>query len=162
MSKSALEIKKITGDDFDAFCELAQQVHDYHYELVPEFLTNKPHPYTEQAEFEKMISGASQYLMGGFLKGELVAFAYLQLDHTPLTSVYNPRKICYVNTLGVKEGKRRLQIGRQMMQAAEEYARANDCDNLELHVWKINDAAVAFYEKLGYTVTVQRMGKRVG
>jgi RimJ/RimL family protein N-acetyltransferase len=52
--------------------------------------------------------------------------------------------------LMVELGHRRRGIGRALMEAAEEWARAVGILKLELHVFPYNHAAIALYESLGY------------
>jgi ribosomal protein S18 acetylase RimI-like enzyme len=47
-------------------------------------------------------------------------------------------------------------MGRRLMQEAESYARSHGVERLLLGVYNGNDAAISFYEKLGY----QRVGER--
>jgi putative acetyltransferase len=53
---------------------------------------------------------------------------------------------------------RRRGVGRALMLAAEEWARAAGVTKLELHVFPYNEAALALYERLGY----EREGLRRG
>jgi RimJ/RimL family protein N-acetyltransferase len=46
---------------------------------------------------------------------------------------------------------RRLGAGTALMEAAERWAREAGVSKLELHVFPHNEAAIALYERLGYT-----------
>ena len=52
--------------------------------------------------------------------------------------------------LMVAQSHRRQGIGRALLEAAVEWARANDVRKLELHVFTYNEAAIALYESFGF------------
>ena len=55
--------------------------------------------------------------------------------------------------LVVSHSARRTGVGRQLMQAAEEWAQANGLDVMSLRSNQLRTGARAFYEQLGYAVT---------
>ena len=55
-----------------------------------------------------------------------------------------------IYSLAVREDQSRRGVGRQLLQAAERYARAHGRSFLRLEVRYDNAAAIALYEKLGY------------
>ena len=60
--------------------------------------------------------------------------------------------------LMVAQDSRRSGVGRALMQAAEEWARAVGVTKIELHVFPYNTAALALYDELGF----RREGLRIG
>jgi len=68
----------------------------------------------------------------------------------------------WVNYLAVDPVAQRGGIGRALMTAAEQALLARGCPKLNLQVRVGNDAALAFYRRLGYAVDdVTSMGKRL-
>lgn len=69
----------------------------------------------------------------------------------------------WINYLGVDPARRRQSLGRQLMAAAEAALARLGCPKVNLQVRAGNDAAVAFYERLGYGIEDRiGMGKRLG
>ena len=56
----------------------------------------------------------------------------------------------HVADLAVREGARRLGVGRALMRAAEAWARKQGLPVLGLDVWSTNERAMAFYRRLDY------------
>jgi ribosomal protein S18 acetylase RimI-like enzyme len=68
----------------------------------------------------------------------------------------------WINYLAVYPEKRRLGIGRRMMEEAQKRLRALGCPKINLQVRSSNTAVINFYRQLGYTVDdVASMGKRL-
>ena len=57
---------------------------------------------------------------------------------------------CHVADLAVIEEARRMGIGRELMKAAEAWARGQGISLISLDVWATNEPAQAFYTELGY------------
>jgi ribosomal-protein-alanine N-acetyltransferase len=56
----------------------------------------------------------------------------------------------YVATIDVDPEQRRSGSGRVLMSEIERQAKAKGLDQMSLHVFTGNDAAIAFYESAGY------------
>src|SRR5262245_17104261 len=69
-----------------------------------------------------------------------------------------------VQSLVVDEGARRTGVGRELMIAAEAWARLRGLQHLVLHTRIDRDHARAFYERLGYqrAATAHLMSKPLG
>lgn len=68
----------------------------------------------------------------------------------------------WVNYLAVSPGKRRLSLGRQLMQEAERLLAGRGCPKLNLQIRTGNLEVLEFYRKLGYVQDeVVSLGKRL-
>lgn len=68
----------------------------------------------------------------------------------------------WVNYLAVAPGKRRLSLGRQLMNEAERLLKERGCPKLNLQVRSGNLEVLEFYRKLGYVQDeVVSLGKRL-
>lgn len=68
----------------------------------------------------------------------------------------------WINYLAVDPRFRYQGIGRRLMEAVEEKLRRLGCPKINLQVRRSNDAVIAFYKRLGYTVDpVTSLGKRL-
>jgi ribosomal protein S18 acetylase RimI-like enzyme len=69
----------------------------------------------------------------------------------------------WVYCVAVAPAYRRESVGRALMERVERDLTRMGCHKLNLQVRKSNEEAVAFYEKLGYSVEDRvSMGKRLG
>jgi ribosomal-protein-alanine N-acetyltransferase len=83
-------------------------------------------------------------------EGEIVGFAIAHIDRVAAG------RRGYVVTLDVAAEYRRRGLAGQMMQAVEMLAEAAGAQRIELHVFTENDAAIRFYEKIGYGRVARR------
>ena len=67
------------------------------------------------------------------------------VDNSVLTDI----KTLYIDDLCVTENLRGRHIGKELYDAAVQFAKENDCYNLTLNVWNCNQPAMRFYEAQG-------------
>lgn len=108
---------------------------------------NDPH-----RDIERKLKVAPELFLVGVREGKVVATAMGGYDgHRG-----------WVNYLAVDPAQQRHGLGREMMRAVEERLLARGCPKLNLQVRTGNDAALAFYERIGYkTDDAVSMGKRL-
>jgi [ribosomal protein S18]-alanine N-acetyltransferase len=81
---------------------------------------------------------------------EIVGFAIAHIDH--IAAGWRG----YVVTLDVAAEYRRRGLAGQMMQAVEMLAEEAGALRMELHVFTENEAAIRFYERIGYERIARR------
>jgi len=105
------------------------------------------------ADFERAVSGMTSDIVLLEHDGQLAAAVMVGDDgHRG-----------WVYYLGVAPACRKQGLGRQMMAAAEHWLRDRNAPKIQLMVRDDNEAAIGFYQALGYEVQpVVTMGKRLG
>lgn len=89
------------------------------------------------------------------LENAVVLIATLQLSDVGITAIYvndKENRNAYLSTIGAKRRVRHHGVGRALMQAACDVAVSNGMQCVKLEVSKQNDAAIGFYEKMGFVV----------
>ena len=71
------------------------------------------------------------------------------------------RKVILLDEICVEETAQGQGIGKAMMEDVHALAKAFRCTDLQLGVYPQNDAAVAFYQKCGFTIRSIDMQKKV-
>ena len=74
-------------------------------------------------------------------------------------SVLTDIKTLYIDDLCVDENMRGKRIGKELYEAAVEFAKENECYNLTLNVWSCNQSALRFYESCG--LVPQKIGMEI-
>ena len=140
-------IRRATQEDIPAILRLLEQVLAVHHQGRPDLFREKGTKYSGP-ELAQMLGQADApifvleesgrvagYLIGQMIKADGAA-------QVPVTTFY-------VDDLCVDASARGKGIGRKLMEYARDYAAAQGCHNLTLHVWEGNPAAQAFYASMG-------------
>ena len=143
-------IRKTTAADIPRIMDLLHQVNRVHHLLRPDLF--KPHTTKYSAEeLEAMMAIESQPI---FVcdDGKVSGYVFCQIQDLQNDRLLQDRKTLYIDDLCVDETARGKHIGRQLFDYVREYAQTIGCQAITLNVWNGNDAALAFYRKLGMNV----------
>ena len=136
---------------------LARQVHAMHVAWRPDIYEMPEALYPEE-RFREAVRERSLYVarLGGVIVG-YVSLKTRTYDWPGLVK----RKVMCIDEIAVEESLRNQGIGTEMMADIHALARAFGCTDLQLGVYPQNDAAVAFYQKCGFTIRSIEMQKKV-
>ena len=82
-------------------------------------------------------------------KDEVLGYCFGIFQQHKNNSVLTDIKTLYIDDLCVDENLRGKHIGKELYEAAVEFAKESGCYNLTLNVWSCNPSAMKFYEKQG-------------
>ncbi|HET6147496.1 MAG TPA: GNAT family N-acetyltransferase [Polyangia bacterium] len=80
---------------------------------------------------------------------------------TPSDPAMVPRRRVHVEALVVDQRRRRAGVGTALMDAAVTWAREHGATEIVLTVWAGNQAAEAFYQRLGYQIISRALSKQI-
>lgn len=136
---------------------LARQVHEMHVGWRPDIYEMAEEMYPE-GRFMDSVRQRQLYvakldeLVVGYLRVQIFEYKHVGL-------VY--RKVMFIDEIAVAESFQNQGIGTQMMMEVRALAKAFGCTDLQLSVYPQNDAAVAFYQKCGFTIRSIDMQRKV-
>ena len=135
-------------EDREAVEALARQVHGLHVSWRPDLYTLPealyPEPlYVQVLEQKSLFVARQEETVVGYLR-----IRRLDAEGNGLV----PRRELVVEELCVREDLRGQGIGTRMLQEAAVLAKAFGCTSLRLGAYPQNEEALAFYQKLGFTV----------
>ena len=143
-------IRQAVTADIPHIIRLLHQVNMVHHQLRPDLF--KPHTTKYSAEqLAAMISMDSQPIFV-FDDGDISGYVFCQIQQVQNDRLLQDRKTLYIDDLCVDETARGKHIGRQLFNYVREFAQVIGCQAITLNVWEGNDAALAFYRKLGMNV----------
>ena len=146
-----------TLSDWGEINRLSAQAAALHTAWRPDLFRNADISYTEEY-LEELIREKSIFVV----KQDGITLGYTAFwiwETNGPCSV--PRKVLSINDFCVDEMARGHGIGTQMMAELRILANAFGCSDLQLTVYPQNDAAVAFYQKCGFTIKSIDMQRKV-
>ena len=140
-----MKIRAATATDAPALSRLFAQL-GYPKENEPERLP---------ARLERIRSLGDTCLVAEDDDGRVVGLAGLHLVHV----IHYSRPLGYITAFVVDDTARRQGVGRKLLDAATEWARAQGCYRLSLTSAEHRKDAHAFYPASGFPMTGRRFGR---
>ena len=147
-------VRRAKTEDIPAIISLLHQVNMVHHHLRPDLF--KPHTtkYNEQ-EVEALIADELTPIFI-YDEGGVLGYAFCQVQEVRGDRLLQDGKTLYIDDICVDESARGRHIGKALFDFVSEYARSARCRSLTLNVWAGNDAAMAFYQRMG--MQIQKTG----
>ena len=147
--KTAARVRPATLADWPAGRELLREGDDLHAALAPDYFRPGEHTVLEWRSWLEDVTAAVFVAEAG--EGPAAAgLVVVRMYDTPQSPTMVPRRRGHVEVVVVAARHRRCGLGRRLMDAAAAWARAHGAVELVLTTWAGNEAADAFYRRLGY------------
>jgi ribosomal protein S18 acetylase RimI-like enzyme len=156
-----VRIRRATAQDYEALCEIIEDVDALHREALPSIFRESSGPVRERAYLLGLLADEDHGLFVAEIEGQAAGYVHVTARDAPPIPILVPRRVAVVDNVVVKEAYRRSGLGRALMGRVEQWAQAKGATEVELNVYEFNEAAIAFYESLGYEVFSRRMGRRL-
>ena len=145
-------IRRATEKDIEGLKSLLLQVDMVHHNGRPDVFKGPAMKYSDE-ELKLLLKDDSRPVFvcvdsdDNVLGHAFVVFKQ-EKSHNILTDI----KTLYIDDICVDENARRQSVGKNLYEYVIAFARANDCYNVTLNVWKCNEGAIKFYEKMGMDI----------
>ena len=156
-----VSIRQATANDFEALCELFEDVEALHREALPHvFRKPEGRGWIQEAVATATI-GDDAVIFVAESAGRAVGLVHASIGYAPDLPIVVPRRYVMIHDLVVGKDFRRAGIGRALVERVHEWAIARDVAEVELNVWEFNRPALALYKEMGYETVRRRMSKRL-
>jgi GNAT superfamily N-acetyltransferase len=151
-------IREATPEDLSAICVLGQEVNLLHHEAWPQVFAAPSDPSHDAPHWQQSIANPNATTFVAEHSGRVIAFitVFFVTESGPLL---RPTPFARVGSVCVAAHQRGGGIGRALMAQAERWAIERGASDIRLNVWAFNQAALRFYEELGYGVRFHSLGK---
>jgi ribosomal protein S18 acetylase RimI-like enzyme len=147
-------IRKAENRDIKGLTALLFQADAVHHGIRPDLFKGNTPKYNEQ-ELEAIINNVSTPIFV-YDDGNVRGHAFCQISEIRNHRLLQDIKTLYIDDICVDEASRGKHIGKSLYEYVLNYAKLIGCNNITLNVWEGNDAAIAFYKKMG--MHVQKTG----
>jgi len=125
--------------------------------LMHELLGHAPQAGTVRRRLARLPRTDTSRVLVAVVDGQVVGVVGLHV----IPPLHRGRRLCRVRGLCVNAAYTRQGIGRQLVNAAEAFARRAGCHSIELVTAAGRTGAHAFYRRLGFTEAAKRFAKPV-
>ena len=144
-----LQIRRAKEQDMEGINKLLFQVLMVHHNGRPDIFKADCKKYTDE-ELKSIIHNDNTPIFVAVDEENKVAgyaFCIFQqyIDNNILTNI----KTLYIDDLCVDENIRGQHIGKSLYEYVLQFAKEQECYNVTLNVWSLNESAMKFYESCG-------------
>jgi ribosomal protein S18 acetylase RimI-like enzyme len=154
-----IQVRKAAATDYEALCELFDQVDALHRDNLPQIFQKPNGPIREHDYYLGLIADENVGLFIAEAAEKLLGFVHVVLRDAPPIPIFVPRCVAVIDGIGVKSEAQRRGIGQTLSKTASEWAIARGATSIELNVYNFNQPAMAFYQSLGYETISCKMIK---
>ena len=154
-----VRIRAATANDIPNLAALQVEINDFHVAALPHIFRRVGADAQTEAFLRPLVYGEGTYLFVAEESGHLAGYVALRLVDAPDTPIHVPRRWVSIDTVVVAQACRRRGVGAMLVEHVHSWAKDRGVDYVDLTVFEFNDAAKAFYEKLGYFTVSRRMGR---
>lgn len=151
MQNHSINIRPAMLHDIDALEGLNREVQEFH-------VRNYPHIFKEtdsdevKGWFKRQFKAGDVHIFVACREINIVGYLILRLVRWPVNPFTHPRKLAYIDQIGVTETCRGQGIGRKLMDYVINFANMLGFDWIELDVWSRNTRAKMAFEKIGFSI----------
>jgi ribosomal protein S18 acetylase RimI-like enzyme len=151
-------IRPATLGDYRALCALFEELDEFHRQARPEFFRPFDGPARSWEQVGRWLAGPDSTVLVAE-DAEVVGLCLLLPRPQALFAGAVPRKVVVIDNLVVRAGCRNRGIGEELVAASMGWARGQGASHVELGVHAVNRHALRFYERLGFSVSVNWMSR---
>lgn len=147
-----MTIRRAQEKDTDKVIHLLQQVLELHAAIRPDIYISGTTKYTAQELTEIFLDDKRPVYVATDEGDEVLGYVFCMIKEPVPSNNIVPYKSMYIDDLCVDDTARGKGVGKALYLYAVEEARHLGCRDITLNVWEGNDAAKAFYERMGMKV----------
>jgi GNAT superfamily N-acetyltransferase len=151
---TAVLIRRATRADLEPLRGLYDEFHAFHVRGVPSYLRVPKAGEADTTAFDRAVERLDEAedatLLVAEFEGRLIGLAEVYVDADADSAYVVSRKTATLQSLLVTERFRGAGVGRQLMDAAEQWAAELGVEEMKTKTWEFSEGPLHFYEALGY------------
>lgn len=138
-----LNVRLAEKKDYNEVSYIATQAHNFHVIIRPDLCKNLKNS-MNQTFFDKLVENNEIYV----LENENIEGYAILLFKEIENEITSNRKYCFIESIGIREEKRRQGLGTFFFNEIKKIAKEEKCKAIELGVYSKNKCAISFYNKM--------------
>lgn len=144
-----MNIRRAKRKDLNRINDLLLQVCMVHHKGRPDLFRFGAKKYTNE-ELEEILEDEERPVFVAVDENDYVlGYAFCIFQQHKENAVLTDVKTLYIDDLCVDERKRGRHIGKTQYDAVIAFAKEQECYNVTLNVWSLNENAMKFYQSCG-------------
>jgi ribosomal protein S18 acetylase RimI-like enzyme len=156
-----ITIRKVNIADYEKILPLMDSINKLHRQEHPEIFQEPIENNNDNDYLREQILDENVGFFVAESAGDILGYIHASVRETPPISILVPRRYATIESLVVRQDVHRCGIGRLLMNAIRKWAKSIEVTNIDLNVYDFNQAALLFYENLGYKTYSRRMKKSI-
>ncbi|MBO4554416.1 MAG: GNAT family N-acetyltransferase [Clostridia bacterium] len=144
-----MTIRKAEKRDIPKILDLLSQVLEIHANIRPDVFVSGSTKYTEEQLVEIIETESETIFVATDTEDNVVGYVFCKFRGPSKSNNLKPYTSIMIDDLCVDESQRGNGVGTELFEFVKGIAKKIDCHEIILAVWEGNDAARAFYDKLG-------------
>ena len=144
-----MKVRMAENQDIPKIHQLLSQVCLVHHKGRPDLFKYGARKYTDGELMDILQDPKKPVFVAVDEDGQVAGYAFCIFQQYPDHNIMTDIKTLYIDDLCVDETKRGQHIGKTLYHAVLAFARENQCYNVTLNVWSLNESAMKFYESCG-------------
>ena len=157
-----MKIREAIIEDLEQIAIIQKQIQDLHFKERPKIFKEKNINMIEEELVQIMRSKEEIIIVAVDEKSIIYGILIYKIKEIKNHINLRDSKILWVDDIGVNEKYRKKGIGKKLMKEAENIARLQKCNRLELNCWSFNEDALNFYKSIKLTTQRNIMEKEIG
>lgn len=142
-------IRRAQEKDMDGINDLLCQVLMVHHNGRPDIFKAGCKKYTDEELMALIHDDSKPIFVAVDEKGEVAGYAFCVFQQHIGNNILTDIKTLYIDDLCVDEQIRGQRIGKRLYEYVLAFAKEQECYNVTLNVWSLNESAMKFYEACG-------------
>jgi GNAT superfamily N-acetyltransferase len=157
-----MEIREAINGDYESADEVYVESNELHYHMKPNRIKS-PRLSRPKEEFINRINGSAgnATILVAVEGDKVIGFADLVAKVDPENYYVNQKVYVKVDDLAVRKSHQGQGVGKAIMKAAENWAKARGINTIELSARWANKKALEFYDKVGYDIVSVNLRKEI-
>lgn len=144
-----MKIRRAKEQDMEGINKLLLQVCLVHHKGRPDLFKYGAKKYTDE-ELKGIIEDDLRPIFVAVDEQEnVLGYAFCVFQQHLNDNILTDIKTLYIDDLCVDETLRGQHIGKRLYEAVVAFAKAENCYNVTLNVWSLNESATKFYQSCG-------------
>lgn len=144
-----MKIRRAVKQDMEGINNLLMQVCLVHHKGRPDLFKYGAKKYTDDQLLAIILDDNRPIFTAVDENGKVLGYAFCIFQQHLNDNILTDIKTLYIDDLCVDETLRGQHIGKQLYEAVLAFAKEQNCYNVTLNVWSLNESAMKFYQACG-------------